>query len=141
MLSKWKPKYSVKNLSATLQAEIDPLVNKVRVHKYQKHPPSLIYPMYLNPSSSNYQRASPSYIFTSYLDPAISSKLYLLIDGFFQYFPHEPKLHSAFRLGEVSVWAKNLSRMCNWRGRSRGKLKRNCIDYCGFTISNFRVYC
>ena len=134
---KKKPKYLVKNLSAALQAKINPLVNKVRVHKYLKDPPKLIYPKYLNPPSSSYQQASPSHVFTSYLDPAISSKLYLLIDGFFQYFPHEPKLHSAFRLGEVSVWTKNLSRMCNWRGRSRGKHKRNCIDYYGFTISNF----
>ena len=137
MLSKRKPKHLVKNLSAALQAKIDPLVNKVGVHKYPKDPPSLIYSMYLNPPSSSYQQASPSHVFTSYLNLAISSKLYLLIDGFFQYFPHEPKLHSTFRLSEVSVWTKNLSRMCNWRGRSRGKLKRNCIDYYGFTISNF----
>ena len=53
-----------------LQVEIDPLVNKFGVHDYQNDPLSLIYPMYLNPSSSNYQRASPSYIFTSYPDPA-----------------------------------------------------------------------
>ena len=33
MLSKKKPKNSKKNLSATLQIEIDPLENKVEVHK------------------------------------------------------------------------------------------------------------
>ena len=33
MLSKKKPKNSVKNLSATLQVEIDPLENKIRVHE------------------------------------------------------------------------------------------------------------
>ena len=131
----------MKNLFAALQAKIDPLVNKVGVHKYPKDPPSLIYSMYLNPPNSSYQQASLSHVFTSYLDPAICSKLHLLIDGFFQYFPHAPKLHSALRLGEVSVWVKNLSRMCTWRGRSRGKLKRNCVDDCGFTISNSRVYC
>ena len=87
MLSKRKPKYSMKNLSTTLQAEINPLVNKVEVHKYQKDPPSLIYPMYLNSPSSNYQRASPSYVFTSYSDHAISSKLHPPINGFFQCFP------------------------------------------------------
>ena len=92
--------------------------------------------MYLNPLSSNYQRASPSYIFTSYLDPTVSSKLHPPIDGFFQYFPHAPKLLSTLRLGKVSVWAMNLSMMCNWKGRSKGKLKRNSVNDCEFTISN-----
>ena len=78
--------------------------------------------MYLNPPSSSYQQTSLSYVFTSYLNPAISSKLHPPINGFFQCFPHAPKLLSTLRLGEVSAWAKNLSRICNWRGRSRGKL-------------------
>ena len=65
MLLKRKLKYSTKNLSAALHAEIDPLVNKVGVHEYQKNPPSLIYPIYLNPPSSSYQWALPSYFFTS----------------------------------------------------------------------------
>ena len=47
-------KYSVKNLSAALQSEIDSLVNKVGVHEYQKDPPSIIYPMYLNLPNSSY---------------------------------------------------------------------------------------
>ena len=71
MLSKRKLKYLAKNLSAALQAEINPLVNKVGVQEYQKDPPSLIYPMYLNPLSSSYQRASLSHVFTSYLNLAI----------------------------------------------------------------------
>ena len=105
----------------------DPLVSKVRVREYQKDPPSLIYPMYLNPLSSSSQRASPSHFLASYLDLAISSKLHLPINGFFLYFPHAPKLLSTLRLGEVSVQTKNLSRICNWRGKSR--------------ISNSQVYC
>ena len=124
MLLKRKSKYLAKNLSAALQAKVDPLVNKVGVQKYQKDPPNLIYPVYLNPQSSSYQRASSSLIFTSYPDPTISSRLHPPIDGFFQCFPHVPKLHSALKLGEVSVWKKNLSRFCNWRGRSRGKLRK-----------------
>ena len=83
MLSKRKPKYSAKNLSVALQAEIDPLVNKVGIHKYQKDPQSLIYPMYFNPPSSSYQWVSRSHVFTSYPDPAISSKLHLPINDFF----------------------------------------------------------
>ena len=106
-----------------LPSRIDPLVNKVGVQGYQKNPSSLIYPMYLNPLSSSYQWDSPSHVFTSYLDPAISSKLHPPIDGFFQCFPHIPKLLSTLKLSEISVWAKNLSRICNWRGRNRGKLK------------------
>ena len=35
-------------------SQIDPLVNKVGVQRYQKDPPSLIYQMYLNPPSSSY---------------------------------------------------------------------------------------
>ena len=123
MLSKRKPKYLVKNLSVALQSKIDPLVHKVRVHEYQKVSPSLIYPMYLNPPSSSYQRASPGHVFTSYLDSIVSSKLHLPINGFFQCFPHAPKLPSTLRLGEVSVWAKNLYMICNWRGRKKGKLR------------------
>ena len=119
MLSKRKSKYLTKNLSAALQAKIDPLVSKVGVHEYQKDPPSLIYPIYLNSSSSNYQRASRSHIFTNYPNPAISSKLHLPLNDFFQYFPYTPKLLPTLRIGEVSVWAKNLSRMCKWRDRRR----------------------
>ena len=78
--------------------------------------------MYLNPQSSNYQRASWSHVFTSYPDPAVSSKLHLPMNDFFQCFPHAPKLLSTLKLDEVSVWAKNLSMMCRWRGKSREKL-------------------
>ena len=94
-------------------SRIDLLVNKVRVQGYYKKPPSLIYPKYLNPRNSNYQRTSLSHVFTSYPNPAISSKLHPPIDGFFHYFPHAPKLLSTLRLGEVSIWAKNLSKICN----------------------------
>ena len=91
-------------------SQIDPLANKVGVHEYQKDLPSLIYPMYLNPPSSSYQRTLSSHVFTSYLDLEISSKLHPPIDGFLQYFPYTPKLLTTLRLGEVSVWAKNLSK-------------------------------
>ena len=123
MLSKRKPKYSAKNLSAAFQAKINLLVNKVGIHKYQKDSSILIYSMYLNSPSSSYQPTSQSHVFTSHLDPAISSKLHPPIDDFFLYFPHAPKLLSTLKLGEVSVWAKNLSIICNLRGRSRGKLR------------------
>ena len=101
----------------------DPLVNKFGVQRYQKDPPSLIYPTYLNPPSSSSKQTSPNLIFTSYPDPAISSKLHSPINGFFQCLPHTPKLISTLRLGKVSVWTKNHSRICNWRGRSREKLR------------------
>ena len=124
MLSKRKPKYSTKNLSTALQVEIDPLVNKVGVHKCQKDPSSPIHPMYLNPTSCSYQWASWSHVFISYLDPAISSKLHPPTNDFFECFPYAPKLLSTLRLGEISVQAKNLSRICNQRGRSREKLRK-----------------
>ena len=40
-------------------------------NEYQKHPPSLIYPMYLSPPSSSYQQTSRNLVFTSYSDLAI----------------------------------------------------------------------
>ena len=46
MLSKRKPKNLAKNLSATLQVEIDPLENKFGSTQIIKDPPSLVYPMY-----------------------------------------------------------------------------------------------
>ena len=67
--------------------------------------------MYLNPQSSSYQWALLSHVFISYLDHAVSSKLHLPINSLFQCFPHAPKLLSTLRLGEVSVWVKNLSMM------------------------------
>ena len=81
----------------------DPLVNKVGVQGYQKDPPSLIYLMCLNLSSSSSQWTSLSHVFTSYPDPAICSKLHPPINYFFQCFSHEPKLLLTLRLGEISV--------------------------------------
>ena len=72
----------------------DPLVNKIGVHEYKKGLSGLIYPIYLNPPSSNYQQASLSYVFTRYLDLANSSKLHPPINGSFQCFPYTPKLLS-----------------------------------------------
>ena len=79
--------------------------------------------MYLNPPSSCYQRALQSHVFTNCPDLAISSKLYPPVNNFFQCFPYAPKLLSTLRMGEVSVWAKNHSRMCRWRGRSEGNFR------------------
>ena len=75
--------------------------------------------MYLNPLSSSSQWNLPCHVFTSYLDPTISSKFHLPINGFFQYFPHVPKQLIILRLGEACVSAKNLSRICNCRGKLR----------------------
>ena len=69
MLSKWKPKYSTKNLSVTLQTKIDQLVNGV--HEYQKDPPNLIYLMYLSPLNSSFKQTSRNLVFISYPNPAI----------------------------------------------------------------------
>ena len=101
----------------------DPLLNKVGVQGYQKDNSSLIYPMCLNPPSSSSQRTSSSLVFIRYLNSTINSKLHPPINDFFQYFPHASKLLSTLRLGEISVQIKNLSRICNQRGRSRRKLR------------------
>ena len=44
-------------------------------------------------------------------------------------------------MGEVSVWANNLSRMYRWRGSSRGKPRKNVQMIVGMTISNSQVFC
>ena len=94
----------------------DPLVNKIGVQGYHSN---LIYPMYLNSLSFSSQWTSSIPVFTSYPDLAISSKLHLPINDFFQCFLYAPKLLSTLRLDEVSVWVKNLSRMCMWSSRVR----------------------
>ena len=95
--------------------------NRSTQRKTSLRPSKLNLSNVLEPSS--YQRTSSSHVFTSYQDPAISSKLHLPIKGFFQCIPCAPKFLSTLRLGEISVWAKNLSRICYWRGRSSGKLR------------------
>jgi len=67
--------------------------------------------------------SSRSHVFTSCPDPAISSKLHPPLTGFFQCFPYAPKLLSTIRMGKVSVWVKNLFRICRWRGRSKGNFR------------------
>ena len=42
------------------QSRINPLVNKLEYKDYNLDPPSLDYPLYLDPPSPSYQQASPS---------------------------------------------------------------------------------
>ena len=49
----------------------------VGIHGLVRDPPSLIYPMYLSPSSSYSNKASWNRVLSSSLDPAISSMLHL----------------------------------------------------------------
>ena len=69
MLSKRKSKNSAKNLSSTLQVEIDPLVNKLE-YTNNKRPSRPSLPN-LSPLSSCYQRISRSLVFISFTNPAI----------------------------------------------------------------------
>ena len=56
--------------------------------------------------------------------------------GFFQYFPATPKPYLTIRIGVVSVWAINLSRIWKWRGWSWGKPQWIVWRIVGITISN-----
>jgi len=67
--------------------------------------------MYSSPSSSCYQLTSPSLVFSSSSDHAIQLDCIHETYGFFQCFPATPKSHFALRMGMVSVWAINLSRI------------------------------
>ena len=49
----------------------------VGIHELARHPPSLIYPMYLNPPSSYSNKASRNRVLSRSPDPAISSVLHL----------------------------------------------------------------
>ena len=72
MLSKRKSKNSTKNLSTTLQVEIDPLMNKLE-YMNNKRPFKPNLPNVLEPSN----KVTPNYVFTNFPDPAISSILHL----------------------------------------------------------------
>ena len=69
-----------------------------------------------------------------------SALLHLPINGSFRYFPIAPKSHFTLRMGVVSVWPNNLSRMQRWSGRSRGKSRENVQMIVGITISNSQVF-
>ena len=69
------------------------------------------------------------------------AQLHQPLNNFFQCFQRAPKLLSTLRLGEVSVWAKNLSMMYKWGGWSRGKPRENVQMIIGMTISNSQVFC
>ena len=47
-----------------------------------------------------------------------SSRLHPPMNGSFQYFPTTPNSHFTLKMGVVSVWAINLSRIWRWRSRS-----------------------
>ena len=49
----------------------------VGIHGLAKYPPSLIYPMYLNPPSSYSNKASRNHVLSSSPDPITSSMLHL----------------------------------------------------------------
>ena len=68
------------------------------------------------------------------------TQLHPPLNGSFQCFLTTPKLHLTLRLGMVSIWAKNLSRMQRQRDRSRGIPKGNVQIIVGITISNSQVY-
>ena len=128
-----KQKNSKKNLSVTLQVEIDPLVNNKRPSK---------------PSLSHVLNPSKLLLPTDFLESCLhqlfecrnSARLHLPLNGSFQCFPKAPKIDSTLRLGVVSVCAKNLSRMKIWRGRSRGKPRENVQMIMCITISNSQVF-
>ena len=60
------------------------------------------------------------------------ARLHLPKLGFFRFFLAAPKPHLTLRMGVVSVWAINLSKIWKWRGRSWGKTTMNCVENCGY---------
>ena len=139
MLSKRKLKNSEKNLSTTLQVEINPLVNKLEYMNNKRFSkPSQ--PHVLEP----FKLLLPMGFLESYLHQLSRSRnlaqFHLPLNGSFQCFPKASKLDSTLRLGEISVWVKNLSRMQRWRDRSRGKPRENVQMIVGLKISNSQVF-
>ena len=49
----------------------------IGIHELVRDPPSLIYPMYLNPQNSYSNKATRNHVLSSSLDPATSSILHL----------------------------------------------------------------
>ena len=66
----------------------DPLVNKAGIQRYQKDPPNLIYPLYLNPLSSSSQWTFRNFVFTSYSNPANRPIASPSFTGFFWQIPN-----------------------------------------------------
>ena len=123
MLLKRKSKNWTKNLSITLQVEIDPLVNKLE-YTNNKIPfkPSL--PIVLEPPSSCYQRTSRSLVFTRFPDPAIrpiaSTKPYWLLLENPQSFPSSKTLSTLWKC-MCCVWVQIFFQgMTMGDGRRRG---------------------
>ena len=65
------------------------------------------------------------------------AQLHLPKLGFFQYFLVVPKPHLTLRMGVVSFWATNLSRIWKWRGRSWGKTIMDCVENYGYNNLSF----
>ena len=68
-----------------------------------------------------------------------SARLHLPMNDSFQCFPAVPKSHLSLRIGVVSVWTNNLSRIQRQRGRSLRKTTRKCVDDCGYKIGRAHV--
>ena len=105
-----------------------------------KGPPSLVYPLYLSPPSSCYQLVSRNLVFSSFPESRNSARLHPPMIGFFQYFPVARKPHFTLRLGVVSVWAFNLSRIWIWRGRSRVFFRVFSLKNTPYNMWVMRVY-
>ena len=56
------------------------------------------------------------------------ARLHMPMNGSFQCFPTASNSHLALRMGVVSVWANNLSRIQRLKGRSLRKTTRKCVD-------------
>ena len=134
-----KPKNSAKNFSTTFQVEIGPLVNKLE-YMNNKRPSKLSLSQVLEPSKLLLPTDFLEFCLHQLFGSHNSTQLHLSLNGSFQYFPKAPKLDSTLKLGEVSVWAKNLLRMQRWRDRSREKPRENVQMIVGIIISNSQVY-
>ena len=105
----------------------------VRIHGLAEDPPSLIYPLYLNPQAPTPTptRLLGSVFCLTFRIPQYA-RLHMSKPGFFQYFQAAPNPHLTLWKGVVSVWIINLSMLLKWRGRSWGKSTSKCVEICGY---------
>ena len=109
---------------------IDPLENKLE-YMNNKKPSKPSLPNVLEPSKLLLPTgfSEPCLLGTlsslAFSNPAIQPDCIRQVNGSFQCFLAAPKPHFTLKLGVVSVWAINLSRIWIWRGRSRGKPQGN----------------
>ena len=104
----------------------------VGIHGLARDSLSLIYSMYLSPSSSYSNKVSRNRILSGSPDPATSSMLHLSSLASSNVSQQHQNLTEHSENGVVSIWTINFSRIWKWKGKNWGKFTSKCAEICGY---------